>query len=102
MAVFYIQIMYHKRRKNIMTALREIAKVKPDGTLEIRNSALQAGEEVEVIVLLPSEKKHAQGEPYAFLKTLSEANLEGPTDWSEHLDDYLYQGKSYDGKSGVS
>ena len=29
-------------------------------------------------------------------------NLEGPTDWSEHLDDYLYQGKSYDGKSGVS
>jgi len=77
-----------------MTALREIAKVKPDGTVEIRNSALPVGEEVEVIVLLPSEKKVVQGEPYSFLNVLSEANLEGPADWSEHLDDYLYHGKN--------
>lgn len=30
------------------------------------------------------------GEPYAFLKVAAAANLEGPPDWSERLDDYLY------------
>ncbi len=76
-----------------MTAIREITKVKAGGTVEIRNAALPAGEEVEVIVLLQPRKTKMDGDPYAFLKVLQEANLEGPSDWSEHLDDYLYHGK---------
>lgn len=32
----------------------------------------------------------AEGEPYAFLKVLADAKLEGPRDLSERLDDYLY------------
>ena len=39
-----------------MTAIREITKVKPDGAVEVRNPALQPGEEVEVIVLAELEE----------------------------------------------
>lgn len=31
-----------------------------------------------------------EGESYAFLSALREAKLEGPPDWSEHHEDYLY------------
>jgi hypothetical protein len=34
-----------------------------------------------------------EGEPYSFLKFAMSLNLEGPKDWSENLDDYLYGGK---------
>lgn len=34
-----------------------------------------------------------QGEPYSFLKLAMSLNLEGPEDWSENLDDYLYGDK---------
>jgi hypothetical protein len=33
------------------------------------------------------------GEPYSFLKYAASLNLEGPEDWSENIDDYLYRGK---------
>ena len=84
-----------------MNAIREITKVKPGGSVEVRNPAFTAGEEVEVIVLVPAKKGASLGEPYRFLKVLEEANLEGPPDWSANLDDYLYHGKSYDGTPGV-
>jgi hypothetical protein len=84
-----------------VTAIRALTTVKPDGTIEVRNPALPAGEQVEVIVLLPASKQPEAGEAYAFLKVLENANLDGPPDWSEHLDDYLYHGKNYDGKQGV-
>ena len=35
------------------------------------------------------------GEPYSFLKFAMSLNLEGPEDWSENLDDYLYRGKKF-------
>lgn len=74
-----------------MTAIREIATVKADGTVEVRN--LPAGEQVEVIVLVPARKENHEVEPYAFLKVLEQANLDGPPDWSENLEEYLYHGK---------
>ena len=85
-----------------MNSIREITKVRPDGVVEVRNPALSPGDEVEVIVFLPATKKTAQGDPYSFLKVLEEANLDGPPDWSAHLDDYLYRGKAHDGKPGIS
>jgi hypothetical protein len=33
------------------------------------------------------------GEPYSFLKYATSLRLEGPEDWSENLDEYLYRGK---------
>lgn len=32
----------------------------------------------------------AKGEPYSFLRYAESLNLEGPEDWSERLEDYLY------------
>ena len=33
------------------------------------------------------------GKPYEWLDIALKANLQGPPDWSEHLDDYLYGDK---------
>jgi hypothetical protein len=33
------------------------------------------------------------GKPYGWMETALKANFQGPPDWSEHLDDYLYGGK---------
>jgi hypothetical protein len=42
----------------------------------------------------PSEgRRPSRGEPYSFLKLAQSLNLEGPEDWSENLDQYLYGGK---------
>lgn len=40
--------------------------------------------------------KKGKGEPYAFLKYARSLNLDGPSDFSKNLDDYLYGGKSLD------
>lgn len=35
------------------------------------------------------------GEPYAFLDVALSLSLEGPPDWSENLDEYLYGGREF-------
>ncbi len=80
-----------------MTAIREKAKVKPGGTVEVRNPAFPAGAEVEVIVLVPSTASAPlSGDAGCFFEILGNLKLEGPSDWSAHLDDYLYNAKSPD------
>jgi hypothetical protein len=36
------------------------------------------------------EPAEETGEPYSFLKAVRAANLQGPPDWSERVDHYLY------------
>ncbi len=38
----------------------------------------------------PAETTKKKGEPYAVLKAALAANLDGPPDWSERVDHYLY------------
>jgi len=57
-------------------------------------------QEPEGLDELPSEEQVADsipapGEPYSSLKFAMSLNLEGPADWSENLDDYLYRGKKF-------
>lgn len=40
--------------------------------------------------------KKGKGKPYAFLRYARSLNLEGPSDFSTNLDEYLYGGKSLD------
>jgi predicted DNA-binding antitoxin AbrB/MazE fold protein len=40
--------------------------------------------------------KKGKGEPYAFLRYARSLNLDGPSDFSKNLDEYLYGGKSLD------
>lgn len=82
-----------EQQSEFITAIRETTKVKPDGTIELRLAVLAGGEEVEVIVLVPQKRENRQEEPYAFLKVLEDANLDGPPDWSENLEEYLHHGK---------
>ena len=35
------------------------------------------------------------GKPYGFFEYARSLKLEGPSDWSENLDDYLYHGKPF-------
>ena len=35
-------------------------------------------------------EEEEKGEPYSFLKAVRAANLQGPPDWSERVDHYLY------------
>ena len=71
-----------------MTVIREITTVKANGAVEVRNPSFPVGQQVEVIVVLPSPAKNGD-DPYAFLKILEAANVEGPVDWSENLSAYL-------------
>jgi len=50
---------------------------------------------VLLTVEAPADELSGQGEPYAFLKLAQSLNLEGPEDWSENLDDYLYGDKKF-------
>jgi len=57
-------------------------------------------QEPEGLDASPSEEQvtHSipvMGEPYSSLKFAMSLNLEGPADWSENLDDYLYRGKQF-------
>jgi hypothetical protein len=52
-------------------------------TVETEDLPLERGEDSVPI----------KGEPYSFLKFAMSLNLEGPEDWSENLDDYLYGDK---------
>lgn len=61
--------------------------IAPDTTVLLTVEAPGAGE-------APSELA-GQGDPYSFLKLAQSLNLEGPEDWSEDLDDYLYGDKKF-------
>jgi hypothetical protein len=76
-----------------MTAIRQRARVKADGSIEVRSPALIEGAEVDVIVIVPGSST-SKGEPYAFLTTLEGAALEGPPDWSENFEDYIHGSKA--------
>ncbi|HVF88246.1 MAG TPA: antitoxin family protein [Pyrinomonadaceae bacterium] len=55
--------------------------LRPDEPLD-----LEPNTRVRVTIEVEHEKK----EPYAFLRTARSLNLEGPSDWSTRIDDYLY------------
>ncbi len=52
-------------------------------------------EEPKKLKLVEMPKK-GKGEPYAFLRYARSLNLDGPSDFSTNLDDYLYGDKSLD------
>lgn len=57
---------------------------------------------VEPITLEPNTKVKISiqtntGAPYSFLDVAQSLNLDGPPDWSEKLDEYLYGGKLLNG-----
>ena len=62
-------------------------------------SALPPDKQEEVLVFVesisPDHPPAKCGQPYEWLDIALKANLQGPADWSEHLDDYLYGDKKH-------
>ena len=61
-------------------------------------SALPPEKQVEVLDYIKAISAQSQlqvkdGKPHAWIDIALNANLQGPPDWSEHLDDYLYGDK---------
>ncbi len=63
---------------------------------------LASNTKVKVLIDQPDDKlklkftkKKKGGKPYAFLHYLASLNLDGPSDFSANLDDYLYHGKPF-------
>jgi hypothetical protein len=40
--------------------------------------------------VVPDETPDAADRPYSFLRAAREMDVQGPPDWSERIDDYLY------------
>lgn len=60
--------------------------LRPQGKLELAPDTL-----VELELVIPSSA-HPEGS--SFLDAAEKACLDGPADWSENVDEYLYDGKS--------
>ena len=73
----------------------QLPKLKPEELKLVKK-------QVEDLEAKSAKKESNMPDPYGFLKVLQDANFDGPPDWSSKLDDYLYHGKSHDGKSSVS
>ena len=66
------------------------AVFRPDEPVE-----LQPNTRVQIIVSVKPATEH---EPKSFLRVARSLRLQGPADWSSHLDEYLYGGAKLDGE----
>lgn len=72
---------------------------RPDEPLELASNTKAKvifDEELPKKLKLVEMPKKGKGEPYAFLKYARTLKLQGPSDFSTNLDEYLYGGKSLD------
>lgn len=73
----------------------EPVPIAPDTSVILTIETQEPDEVQEMEEENPASSAPVKGEPYSFLKLAMSLNLEGPEDWSENLDDYLYRGKKF-------
>ncbi len=64
-----------------------------DGKVFLPDEPINLEPNTKVELIVKTSKKET-GKPYCFLEYAKSLKLEGPTDFSKNLDDYLYGGKS--------
>jgi len=70
---------------------------RPDEKVDLEpNTKVKVTIEEPKKLKLAIKPKKGKGEPYAFLRYARSLNLDGPSDFSTNLDEYLYGGKSLD------
>jgi len=83
-----------------MIAIAENTTVHENGCVIVQRPELKPGALVKVILLLEDQPESPAaippGRPGSFFEAIGNLKLEGPSDFSEHLDGYLYHGKSHD------
>ena len=62
-----------------------------DGRALLPEEDIDLEPNTRVSVIIESDKLEEK-KPLSFLKTARSLDLDGPSDWSTHLDDYLYGG----------
>ena len=77
--------------------MSQILEATFDGTVfrPTETVKLQPDTRVQLVVTV---KTKPQDSPKSFLRTARSLHLQGPSDWSERLDDYLYGGVNPDDK----
>lgn len=65
-----------------LTAVYDGKAFRPDEPVQIKPNT-----RVRLVVELPDEAREGS---FSFLRTALSLNLEGPADWSERFEDYLY------------
>ena len=67
---------------------------RPDEPVDLKpNTKVKITIEKEKKLKLVMVPKNAKGKPYAWLDYLISVNLDGSSDFSTNLDDYLFRGK---------
>lgn len=74
---------------------------RPDEPIELASNTkvkiiIEDEEEKPKKLKLVEMPKKGKGEPYSFLRYAKSLKLDGPSDFSKNLDEYLYGGKSLD------
>lgn len=77
--------------------MSQILEATFDGTVfrPTETVKLQPDTRVQLVVTV---KTPTEDQPKSFLRTARSLRLQGPPDWSERLDDYLYRGVNPDDK----
>ncbi|MBS1810661.1 MAG: antitoxin family protein [Acidobacteria bacterium] len=77
--------------------MSQILEATFDGTVfrPTETVELQPNTRVQLVVTV---KSVTEEQPTSFLRTARALQLQGPPDWSERLDDYLYGGVNLDDK----
>jgi hypothetical protein len=80
-----------------VTAIFDGEVFRPDepADLESNTKVRLLFEETPNALELKFSKRKNRGEPYGFLKYLESLELDGPSDRSTNLDEYLYHGKPF-------
>ncbi len=68
-----------------------------DGTVFLPDTIVKLEPNTRVEITIRTKVVEAE-KPKSFLRVARSLNLEGPKDFSENIDEYLYGGKELDGK----
>lgn len=68
-----------------------------DGKVLHPDEPLELAPDTRVRITIETTEQ-TEREPVSFLKTARELNLEGPPDWSERFEEYLYKRENNDGE----
>lgn len=65
-----------------------------DGKTFVPKEDVELPKDTDVTLTVEEDEWEPEEGRYLFLKAARAANLQGPSDWSTRLDDYLYHGRT--------
>ena len=69
-------------------------RAKYDGVTFVPKEDVELPKDTDVTLIVEEEEWEPEEGRYLFFKAARAAKLQGPSDWSSKLDDYLYHGQT--------